>query len=233
MIFLGITVYALIAESYGHYSFVDVILQPEHIFTFTFSVLGIIFFVIETTAKLRKKQISTKFIVLTFIILIIAPIIVFGGSGLNALSYEYKINREEKLIKENSDTLEKILFDENFSETSNPNIDDLIAIKNKNYKLEDQLRLMIKVSPEKTLTFIKNSIEDNNINHNLTLVTGLRGIEIKSPELLSEVCNVAREIVKIEIARSDAENPNYRNTDVRRLENYLRDLPKKCGGVGL
>jgi hypothetical protein len=81
-LFFLVIIYALVSASYGHYSFADIILQPKQIFTFTFSVLGIIFFVIETTAKLRKKQISAKFIVSTFIMLTIAPIIVFGGIGL-------------------------------------------------------------------------------------------------------------------------------------------------------
>lgn len=75
--FFSVIIYAGIAESYGHYSFTEVILLPEHIFIFIFSVLSILFFISETIVKLTKKLIPEKLLLLTFVLLIISPTMVF------------------------------------------------------------------------------------------------------------------------------------------------------------
>ena len=142
------------------------------------------------------------------------------------------IGKNDAVVKENLDYLEEIIFNDG----SNSNISEPIEYQGselENSELENRLKLMIKINPEKALVVMRTLITDNNINNNLTIINALRVVVITRPELLNESCKVAKEIVRIENIRSEAKNLNYPDTDLMRLEKYLRDLPEKCGGLGL
>ena len=150
-----------------------------------------------------------------------------NGNSISKKGALIYIGKNDKVIKENSDVLEKIIFNKN----PNSNIDERVEYQGAEF--EDKLYLMIKINPEKTLVFAKNQIADNDINKNLTTIDILRRIVITSPELLKEGCEVAEEVVKTENARSEARNITFKDSDLIRLEKYLRDLPEKCGKLGI
>ena len=219
-VLFSVIIYALIAESYGHYSFTETILHPQHIFIFIFSVLGILLFIKETVNRISKKLNSTKFILATLIILMIAPTILYGGSVLRYTNYVNNTNREKELIENNSDILEKILFDESFDGASIPNIDELLAIKNKYYKLEDKLKLMIEVSPEKTMEYIENTISTNNFETNAWMMSYLPSIIAASPDSIVRICKIRESITEIE--------KDEKRSSQARLEARGNRLSDKC-----
>jgi len=149
------------------------------------------------------------------------------GSSISKKMALVFISKNEEVIKENQDILEKVIF----NESSNYNTNE--PIEYQGVELEERLKLMIKINPEKALAVMRTLITNDNINNNLIIISALRGLVVTRPELLNESCKVAKEIVRIENIRSEAKNLSYPDTDYMRLENYLRDLPQKCGGLGL
>lgn len=145
-----------------------------------------------------------------------------NGSSISKKMALNFINKDKDVVRENQEVLENFVFDKDSNyDTSEP-------IEYRGVELEEKLKLMTEISPEKALASMKTLIASDDINHNLTIVNAVRTIVNSHPELLSEGCGVAEEIVKVENARSKARNLSWKDTNLTRLEIYLRDLPEKC-----
>ena len=68
-------IYALVGNDYGNYSFIEIILSPEHIFILTFSSLSVLLVIIQNISKSKNKLIARRLTLITFILSMVAPII--------------------------------------------------------------------------------------------------------------------------------------------------------------
>ncbi len=150
----------------------------------------------------------------------------YGNSVSKKMALNY-ISKNDRVIAENSSSLERILFEETLISNSNQ------PVEYNSVEMEEKLNLMIKISPEKTLSVIMNYIAKDNINNNLTIINALKKIIVTSPSLINRSCEVVREIVRVENNRSRQKNLSYPDTDLMRLKTYTQNLTEKCGDLRL